>query len=29
MRCNKMEKRDYVLEMKDFIQKMMDDTAQL
>jgi HSP20 family protein len=27
MRCNKMEKRDHVLEMKDFVQKMMDDTA--
>ena len=27
MGCNKMKKRDHVLEMKDFIQKMMDDTA--
>ena len=28
MGCNKMKKRDHVLEMKDFIQKMMDDTAE-
>jgi HSP20 family protein len=27
VRLDKMRRRDHVLEMKDFIQKMMDDTA--